>query len=556
MEFHHYLKLAQKWWWLIVILSVLAGGLSYVRVRSRDPLYQSEVKIFIGGYLENPNPGGGEISTGANLALTYGNIVKFRPILDATIQNLGLQTSAGALAGQIATSTIPSTSILVITVTDGNPVQAANIANELAAQLVSSSPTNLSPEQQQNRQLIQTELSDIGFRIQTTRTELQRVQALLDTSVSETEKARLEESRDQLADEIVEYQSLIADLSTTLLAIGTPVNQLRVVDPALIPQSPIATGSGRSSTILAAIIGAGLAVGIALLVEQLDDSIRSAEEVRELLKLNVLAGIVRFGNRKDTYREKLITLHAPNSTPAESYRALRTHLLYGNEDEPPDRLIVTSPNISEGKSVTSANLAVALAQAGLNTVIIDADLRRPRVHEAFGLDNRVGLSSIFSQPLQEGRLYTLSQLNSIMQPTELPGLKVITSGPIPANPAELLGLSHLRRLCQSLKEEAEVDMILFDTPPVLAVIDSITLASNVGAGVVLVVHAGHTKRAQIQRVLEETQQIGVKLLGVVLNRITSQTEGYTYYYSYGRYAKSPSSPATTKKGTRELPVKQ
>lgn len=538
MELTQYLKLLQKWWWLIIIAAVLAGGVSYVRSRSVDPVYQAQVKIFIGGYLQDPNPGGGAISTGANLAITYGNIVKFRPILETTIQNLGLQMSPGALASQITTGTLPDTSILIISVTNGNPVQAANIANELANQLVSNSPTQLTPEDEDRRELLQDELQNVGTSIRETRTKLSQTQELLNTAVSESEIARLDEERDALAAKIVDYQTILADLTSALLAMGTPVNTLQIVEPALIPTAPVGGGTNRN-TLIAAAASAVLAFGVALVIEYFDDTLHSPDQVREALKLQVLAGIVKFGNKKDTYKEKIITLHAPNSTPVEGYRALRTNLLYGIEGKKTNRLIVTSANISEGKSVTAANLAVALAQAGLNTVLIDADLRRPRMHNSFMMENRIGLSTLFkANNYQAADLFSHSHLSSIMQPTEIPNLKIITSGPIPANPAELLGLPHLPRLCRSLEEYMGVDMIVFDTPPVLAVIDSMTLASNIGASAIFVIDATRTRRGNAVRVVEQFDQVGVPIAGAVLNRITSQTDGYYYYYNYGRYGYS------------------
>jgi non-specific protein-tyrosine kinase len=534
LELIQYIQLLRRWWWLLAIAAVVAGGAAFVYGRSQDPLYQAQVKVFIGGFLQDPNPGSGEIRTGIDLATTYANLVTVRPTLESTIESLGLDTSPGALAGRITTTTVPETSILVITVTDTSPVQAANIANELANQLILNSPTNLTPEQEERRRLIEDEISALGQQIQQARGEVTAVEEQLNGSIINEERTLLENQRGALVSQISEWQQSVADLSNSLASIGTQTHTLRVVEPAVVPGNPINSSSLRNA-LVAALVGVVLAFGVVLLLEYLDDTFRGPEDVRAALNLPVLAGIVRFGNRSDTYHDKLVTLRAPNSTPVEGYRALRANLLYGQEGKKVERVIITSPRMSEGKSVTAANLGVALAKADYKTVIIDADLHRPQVHNIFDLENSVGLSSIFNTTLTAEGRFSLQELYELLQPTELPTLKAITSGPIPANPAELLGLPHIRALCASLEENLGTQIIVFDSPPMLAVVDSMALASSVGASVILVVEAGKTRRDAARRVVDQFSQVGAGMAGVVLNRITTKSDQYYYYYSYGRY---------------------
>jgi non-specific protein-tyrosine kinase len=245
----------------------------------------------------------------------------------------------------------------------------------------------------------------------------------------------------------------------------------------------------------------------------------------------------------------LVTLKAPNSSPVEGYRALRTNLLYGFEEGSHKRLIVTSAQVSEGKSVTAANLAVSLARAEVNVVLIDTDLYHPQVHNILGLDNRVGLSNLFDIPMRSTQLIPTEYLSELLKLTELPYLRAITSGPLPSNPAELLGMPHVPSLCRSLEETLGVEMIIFDTPPVLSVIDTTTLASNIDASVILVIKANRTRRDGILRVLDQFTQVGVSVIGTVLNNITRQTDGYYYYYyTYGRYRENE--PEAKRSGAR------
>lgn len=534
MELQQYLQLLRRWWWLLIIAAFVTGGIAFVLGRSQDPVYSAQVKVFIGGFLQDPNPGSTEIRTGADLATTYASLVTVRPTLEATIQALALDISPGNLAGRITTSTVPQTSILTITVTDNSPVLAASIANELANQLILNSPTNLTPEQEDQRTLIQSEIIALGTQIGTSRTELNALNLELENTTNPEELDRLNTQRRLLISQISEWQGIVADLSTSLSSFGTQTNTLRVVESAQVPSSPINAGVLRN-TIVAALVGVALAGGVALLMEYLDNTFRTPEDVQAMLDLPVLAGIPMFGNKKDSYKDKLISVTAPNSTPVEGYRALRTSLIYRHGDQSNNRFIVTSPHMSEGKSVTSANLAVALARSEHKTVLIDADLHRPQVHNFFELENKIGLSNIFNTKLKPDMLFSREELNMLVQPTKIPKLGVITSGPLPSSPAELFNLYHIHNLCHSLEQNLDVEIIIFDTPPILAVTDGMALASNLKADVVLVIAAGKTKQESALAVVQQLNQVGVKVNGVVLNQVSAKSGQYYYYYSYGNY---------------------
>jgi non-specific protein-tyrosine kinase len=211
----------------------------------------------------------------------------------------------------------------------------------------------------------------------------------------------------------------------------------------------------------------------------------------------------------------LVTLRDPRSAAAEAYRTLRTNLLFSSLDKPLHTLLATSSAPNEGKSTTLANLAVTMAQAEQSVLLVDCDLRRPGLHALFGLPNEEGLTSaILAQ--SEGALP--------IQPTSVPGLRLLASGPLPPRPADLLGSRRMGALIERLRGEA--DIVLFDTPPVVAVTDAAVLAPRVD-GVLLVLHAGQTRRDRAREARQILEKVKANIVGVVLNG-ARQERGYTY----------------------------
>ena len=212
----------------------------------------------------------------------------------------------------------------------------------------------------------------------------------------------------------------------------------------------------------------------------------------------------------------LVTLTDPRSPRAEAYRSLRTNLEFSSLDHPLHTLLVTSAAPDEGKSTTLANLGVINAQAGKRVILADCDLRRPSLHELFRLSNNVGVTTAM-----------LAQQNELpLQTTEVPNLLVLTSGPLPPNPADLLASARMALLLQQLAEQA--DLVLLDSAPVVAVTDAALLATKVD-GVLLVINAGHTRREHTQRAKDLLGKVNARLVGAVLNNATVDTSAYSYY---------------------------
>lgn len=211
----------------------------------------------------------------------------------------------------------------------------------------------------------------------------------------------------------------------------------------------------------------------------------------------------------------LITLRDPRSAAAEAYRTLRTNILFSSLDRPLHTLLVTSTAPNEGKSTTLANLAVTMAQAEQRVLMVDCDLRRPSLHSLFGASNEGGLTSALLEQ-SEGPLP--------IQSTSVPGLRLLTSGPLPPRPADLLGSRRMGALIERLRGEA--DIILFDTPPVVSVTDAAVLAPRVD-GVLLVLQAGHTRRDRAREARQILEKVKANIVGVVLNGSRLE-RGYSY----------------------------
>jgi capsular exopolysaccharide synthesis family protein len=228
-------------------------------------------------------------------------------------------------------------------------------------------------------------------------------------------------------------------------------------------------------------------------------------------------------NSRNTDRG-LLAVSEPNSLVAEAYRTLRTNLQFSSLDKPLRSLVVTSAVATEGKTTTSANLAVVMAQAGRRVILVDGDLRRPSAHKLFGLPNREGLTTALVQDP--------GTLNGYLQETGMQNLRVLTSGPIPPNPQELLGSQRMEELLARLGQEA--DIVLVDTPPSLIVADANVLAARTD-GVLMVVNSGRTRRVVVQQAVGGLRQVGANVVGAVLNMVNVRG-GRSYYYYYSVYS--------------------
>ncbi|MDQ0674001.1 capsular exopolysaccharide synthesis family protein [Pseudarthrobacter siccitolerans] len=303
---------------------------------------------------------------------------------------------------------------------------------------------------------------------------------------------------------------------------GTSPVSLSVIDPADAPLAPSAPNT-KLNLFAGLCIGAALGVGGSVLRTKLDNRIRGESDLRHLTDAPLLGGITF---DQDAVKKPLLTQTAPQSPRAESFRQLRTNLQFANVTGEARTVLLTSSLPGEGKSTTATNLAIALAQAGQTVCLVDADLRRPMVHEYLGLDKSVGLTTALVGDMD---------INELLQPWGDDDLFVLVSGQIPPNPSELLGSQAMRAVIERL--ESTFDTVVIDAPPLLPVTDAAVLSQHVG-GVVVVVGSSKLKHQDLQKSLSALSMVGATLLGVVLNRLPAKGPD-AYAYSY--YSSEPGS---------------
>lgn len=524
MELNAYVAPLQKWWWLIVVSTLIAAGMSYFAVSQQPPIYQTRSTLLVGSAISNPNPTGAEFYLLERLALTYTDIAEREVVRSAVMNALDM-----AWLPEYTARTVPNTQLIELTVRDSNPERAVVVANELANQLILQSPTDdLEGDELERQTFIQEQLDDLEVKIRETSSLITTNQTELASVVSARQIADTQGQIAALENKLTVLQSNYASLLASTKA--GAANSLRLVEPASIPSLPIGP-EVVTTVVTAAAIGLTLAVAAAYLLEYLDDTVKTPADIERVAELPTLAGIAKYTtNSEDRYA--LITRTQPRAPVSEAFRSLRTGIMFANVDKPVRSLLVTSPNPVDGKSISAANLGVVMAQAGNRVLIIDADLRRPVQHKIFGLkNNATGLTSLLLAMIvqHDPRLMTevvVDLTEGAIHETQQEGLFLLNSGPTPPNPAELVGSAKMAQLLEVLS--ALFDIVIVDSPPVLAVTDAIILSTRVD-GVALLANSGSTRRNQLEQAVTQLKKVNANVIGIILNRLSARTGGYYYY---------------------------
>ena len=347
---------------------------------------------------------------------------------------------------------------------------------------------------------------------------------LINVDVTDEDAAKAQRIANAVAERFTEVAS---ELETPEGEQASPV-KVSVVRTADLPEAPVSPRP-RLNLALGLLVGLAVGVGAAVLRETLDTSVKSPEDVQDSLELATL-GLIAYD--PDAGKRPLIVHVDPQSTRAEAFRQLRTNLQFVDIDKAPRSIVVTSSVPQEGKSTTTCNLAIALTQAGLRIILVEADLRRPRLADYLGIEGAVGLTDA---------LVGRAELADLMQPWGDGQLRVLASGPTPPNPSELLGSQQMGELLREL--EGQCDLVLLDAPPLLPVTDAAVLTAH-ASGAMLVVRSGSTTREQAKRAVEILRAVDAHLYGAVLNMVPTKGPGaYRYgYYGYGYASSRPAEP--------------
>ncbi|AZC12331.1 polysaccharide biosynthesis tyrosine autokinase [Microbacterium sp. ABRD28] len=444
MELIDYIRILRKNWLIIVVATLLGIGIAAVFSLTRTPQYETQSTVFVssqsGTSIQELQQG--NVFT-QDRVTTYSNLVSTPIVMNPVIAELDLGITAAQLDAKVEASSALNTTLITITVTDPDPILAADIANALAASLTAA---------------------------------VEEIETPNDSDVS-------------------------------------PVRLTRVKD-ALPPPAP-SSPNVPLNLALGALVGLALGVGAAVLRSVLDTRIRSPRDVEQVTDRPMI-GAIPFDPK---VKERPLIVHAdPLSPRAESFRALRTNLQFLDMDGRAS-FVVTSSVPSEGKSTTTINLAIALADAGKRVALIDTDLRKPKVAEYLGIEGGAGLTDV---------LINRARVGDVMLPWGQRSLYVLPAGKVPPNPSELLGSAQMHTLLEVL--ERDFDVVLCDAPPLLPVTDAAILAKAT-SGAIVIVASGQTNRHQLDGAMDALQTVGAKVAGLVMTMVP--TRGPDAYYAYG-----------------------
>jgi succinoglycan biosynthesis transport protein ExoP len=491
--------------WIIALTAILAGGVAYQVAKGGTPVYQAQAEVLVRGQplaLATDALGNATlVSIGTELRVVQGDAV--RQAVRNVMPNAAPIQAAEVTGSQSFTITASATDAK-LAADSANAYMSAYIArrHDTAVNVV----VVASQQIQAKIDDLQKQITALGPVVPPPPTINGQAQPLPDVDVQ----------RSALVNEQTAYRIQL-NQSQAQLANVTPGAE--VLSLANVPSTAVSPRPKRSAAEAA---GGGLVLGLGLvfLIEYLDDSIKSSQTLEHITgNLPVLGTVPTVTRWRD--RPELVSMLEPGSSASEAFRYLRTAVLFLGVDRSVGVIQVTSPSSQEGKTTIVANLGVVLAEAGERVLIVDCDMRRPRIHTFFGLSNEIGLTSVL---LEEATL-----LNALQLVPGTPGLAVLTTGRLPPNPSELLSSSRATEIFATLR--ASGWLLVVDSPPLLPVSDACVVSSMADA-TILVASAGVTTKKQVQRAVDLLVQVKAPLVGTVLNR--SQA-GPRYSYEYGTY---------------------
>ncbi len=505
--------MARRWWWLLVLAPLVAGTVAFAQVSRQQELYSASSTVEI----NPPTMGADQFSYYDNsVVATYQALITTSAVLQPVIDDLKLPLTEDQLRAKITTAPLANTRLMRISVSDPNPETAAVLANAIAAQFQSFAQARTEELSGPYREALNQQISSTDAKISTNQRLIDNLVASEDI-LSPDVAAQIDTLRLNLTDLRSQYQNLLLAANQMDLQQAGAQTGVVVVQEATVPGAPYAPNV-RLYTLLALLAGLCIGIGAVFLLEYLDNTTKVDTPFNELIGAPLMTTIPIVPSM-ERLPHQLFILDQPMSPEAESVRLLRANVEFAIASTDVKTLAVTSAGPGEGKSTVVANLAVAMAQAGFSVVVIDADMRRPAQQEAFNLTNERGLSTLLARSDVDW--------NSVARTNADLKLRVITSGPIPPNPGDLLKSPRFKALLETLNDE--FDMVILDTPPALAVTDALVVA-DVAKDVLLVSRANETRIDRLQSAVAALPETA-RVIGVALNyQKRSRADSYYYYY--------------------------
>ncbi len=531
VDLKHYVRLIRLQKWIVILAVVVAGALALLVSRLMTPIYAANAMVVAES---SASPDASNIlvalRAGESLAQTYSAMLTSRTVLDQVMQEFDLYGNRDDqyktwddFQERVITEPLQGTQLIQLTVEDISSQRAADLANRIVAVMIEVNQSAQAEKYASLKDNLLNQITTLNSRIEQTTQSLDTLRS--DAEANQADISRLEGI---LAQYTQNYTSLLASFEQVRLAEVATSSNIRQVDTAVPVKKP-ARPKTAVNIVVAGLLGLMGSVSVIFLRDILDDTLRNPEMIDALarkLKLTVVGQIGRF----DAENTPIITAAKPRAAVSETFRTIRANIKFASVDKPVRSILVTSAAPSEGKSIVSANLSVGLAQSGFRTVLIDADLRRPKVHDRLGLSNRAGFTDLFVAD-------DLSVVDTVVQPTGTPLLDALVSGPLPPNPAELLDTEKARQIVAYLTEKYE--RVVIDSPPMIALADAYSLTQYVD-GVLVVGRVGQTRVKELEKAVVSLRRAGAHLLGLVLvdpNGYMARYSGYYYYYDrrYNEY---------------------
>ena len=494
----------------VVVITLLVAVAAMLFAYRQTPIYQGQAKVLVKPIIATS--GSSSVSQAPNLD-TERELILSQAVAQKVKSAVEVTASVDTLLKNVDVAVVSDTEVLVVKYNSPSPVWAARLANGFAnayvdfrTQQALDAFTAAATAVQRRVDGIQTSLATLNRRIKATR----------DPAL----QSALAAQRDTYIAQMGVLNERLLDLQANSAALQ---GAGEVVQQAEVPRSPVSPNKVRDG-VLAVMAGLLLGVGFAFLRERLDDTVKTRQELERRLGAPVIAVVPRVRSWRRSEDTQLVLRVDPKSPVSEAYQTLGTTIRYMASRQSLKVIMVTSSLDGEGKTTTSSNLALALAQAGRRVILVSADLRRPRLHRFFGLPNGPGLSDLLSQS---------ANFTWLIQDPGIDNLRILNAGAIPANPSGLLGSNRSAEVLQSLRGAA--DFVIVDTPPVLAVADPCILAPLVD-GTLFVMDAAHSSRSAILHARDQLEHAGARLIGAVYNNF-DPSKSATYYYDnyYHRY---------------------
>ena len=499
--------------WTIIITIALAVGAALALSMARTPQYQAEARVFVRALPDEPSTFNPLVPVDMN---TQAQIVASEAVAELVREELELDLSVAKLLENVSVTPEGETQVLAISYTSTSPRQAQTVAQAMAENY-------LDFRRNQSLDDIISAENGVQSRIQSTSEQLSAVTQDLSEAERSGNTALVTSYETQRSTLIARLGVLQQQLDEIQAQRVQSMDTGDIIEPADLPLTPSSPNHLRSGA-LALFLGAALGIGLAFLRERLDDRFKDRSDLERAVNAPVLGTVPRFAPPKKG-EPSLVSLGDRHISAVEAYRSLRTSLQFITTQRGIKSVLITSPSESEGKTSTTANLGVLLAQTGRRVILVSSDLRRPTLAGYFGIEeggDAPGLSTWLSSEISP---------QEIIKDPGIPNLRVVPSGPLPPNPAELMTSGRLLELIHLLEQNS--DLVIFDSPPVLAVADAADIASKVG-GIVLVVNAESSHRSGAIHAKTELERVGGKVVGAVLNAHDPSTSAYystsSYYY--------------------------